>query len=144
MTVADRTGSRRTVPGWALRVAVALAALAAVLVVMLQAGDLQAAGAVGVLLALVGVGSALAPGSVCPLLLLIGLVTLRLAASTVFDVSLVVLIALLPLIHQLAGACATIPARSVCEVGALAPAARRYVVSVIPALIAAATVAVIF
>lgn len=129
-----------SVPGWALRVALGVAGIAAALIVTRQA-DLDAAGGMGTILVLLAVGAAAAPGSVCPLLLLLGVIAVRLAAPHPFDAALVALVILVPLVHQLAGLGATIPARSACRWRALAPAALRFAIAVIPVCLVAIVLA---
>lgn len=123
----------RIVPGWALRLALGLAALAASLTVIVPTPPLEAAPLVGVLLVMASVGSALAPGSVLPLAVLIGVIVLRAATpGAALDGGLVALVALLPAVHQLAGICAPVPPRSVCQWRAVRPAVLRYAVCVLP------------
>lgn len=126
------------VPGWALRLVLGAAALAASLTVMVPAPPFDAAGLIGVLLVTASVLTALAPGSVLPLVVLIGVIVLRVATpGSVWDTDILVLIALVPLVHQLAGVCAPIPARSACHWRVLVPTAARFAICVIPVEIAA-------
>lgn len=123
----------RTVAGWALRLALGAASLAASLAAMVPAPPFEAASLLGVLLVAASIGAALAPGSVMPLAVLVGVIVFRMATpGAVFDAPLLALIALAPLIHQLAGVCAPVPARSACSWRALRPAAIRYAITVMP------------
>lgn len=132
----------RGVPGWGLRVALAVTAGAATAVAMAGRPDIGVASVAGIVMVLLVLGTAAAPGSVVPLLLLIGLVIYRvLTPGPVVDATLAALVLLMPLIHQLAGVAAAVPARSLCHWRALRPAALRYLIAVLPveaALLAAA------
>lgn len=132
----DATVSRtvpRIVPGWALRATLGAATVAASFMAMLAASQIEATSVLGVLLVIATVGTMLAPGSVWPLAVMIGVVLFRLeAGGPILDGMLMALVALLPLIHQLAGVCAAIPARSACHWSALRPAMIRYAMVVAP------------
>lgn len=130
-------GGGAGVPGWVLRLALGAAAAGATGVAMAGAPGVGVTSVAGILMMLLVLGTALAPGSVFPLLLLVGLVIYRVVADgPVLDVSLAVLVLLMPLIHQLAGIAAAIPGRSWCHWPALRPAAIRFVVAVLPVEIA--------
>lgn len=129
----------RTVPGWALRAALAAAGLAATGAVMVPAPAFDSSALVTVLLVAASAGAALAPGSVLPLLVMLGAIAVRAATpGPALDAGLAVLVVLLPLIHQLAGVCAPIPPRSACRWRALRPAAVRYAIAVMPVACAVA------
>jgi hypothetical protein len=129
----EAAASARTVPGWALRVAVGAACLTATLTAVVPAPPFGVSSVLGVLLVAASVGAALAPGSVLPLVVLIGAIVSRAATpGPVLDAGLAALLMLLPLIHQLAGVSATVPPRSACHWQALRPAAVRYSLSAIP------------
>lgn len=139
-TQAD-AGGVRSVPGWALRLVLGGAAVAASLIVMLAEPRIDAPGVLQVFLLLASIGTALAPGSVLPLAVMIGVVLFRLASHVpVLDGTLLALVALLPLVHQLAGMCAAVPARSDCLWRALRPAMVRYAMAVVPVEVAVAAV----
>ncbi|MEO7125195.1 MAG: hypothetical protein ABI382_06540 [Nakamurella sp.] len=128
-----RSAAPRSVRGWALRVSLGAATLAASVIVILSAPPIGAIALMEVLLVMAALGTALAPGSVLPLAVMIGVVAFRVASSgPVLDAALIALVALLPLIHQMAGVCAAIPARSTCYVSALRPAMIRYAIAVVP------------
>lgn len=125
--------SMRTVAGWVLRLVLGVATVTAIVVAMIGAPMIGALSVVGVLLVAAALGTVLAPGSVLPLVVLICLVLYRVAAvDHGADVPLMVLAALMALIHQLAGICAVVPARSSCQWAALRPAAIRYLAAVVP------------
>lgn len=129
--------SLRSVPGWVLRLVLGAAAVAAALLVISSDSQARAPGVAQVLMVFAAAVAALAPGTVVPLAVMVGLVLFRLAAGgPILDGTLVVLVALLPLIHQLAGAAAAIPARSKCRWTALRPAMIRYAIAVLPVEIA--------
>lgn len=123
----------RTVAGWVLRLALGAATVAAILVAMTGAPQIGGLSVVGVLLVAAAVGTVLVPGSVLPLVVLICLVLYRMAAvDPAPDGGLMALAALMALIHQLAGICAVVPARSACQWAALRPAAIRFSAAVLP------------
>lgn len=133
----------RTLPGWALRTVLGAATVGAITVAMIGAPQIGATSVVGVLLALGAIGTVVVPGTVLPLVVLICLVLYRLAAvDTALDGALLALIALLPLVHQLAGICAAIPPRSACHWAALRPALSRYLIAVVPVELVVALVIV--
>lgn len=135
----DRLGAPppRAIPGWVLRLVLGAATLTASIVVTVAAPRIEAASLLGTLLVMAAIGAALAPGSALPLTVLIGVIVFRaVTPGPVLDATLVVLVALVPLIHQLAGICAPIPPRSSCQWRALRSAIARYAIAVIPVLCA--------
>lgn len=131
--------SMRAVRGWMLRAALGVVTVTAIIVAMTGAPGVGAISAVGVLLFAGAVGTVLVPGSVLPLVVLICLVLYRMAAvHHAPDAGLMALAALIALIHQLAGICAVVPARSACQWAALRPALLRYLLAVVPVEIALA------
>ena len=144
-TVGDAGGGAPAavgVPGWALRLALGLAAAAATAVAMAGLPEVGVTSVAGIVMVLLVLGTAAAPGSVVPLLMLIGLVIYRvLRHGPMLDGGLAALVLLMPLVHQLAGIAAAVPARSVCRWAALRPAAIRLSIAVVPVEIALLVVA---
>lgn len=131
----------RSVAGWALRAALGVAALATVLAVVIPASHFDAIGMLTFFLVVAAIGTSLAPGSLVPAGLLLAVVALRLAATgPAIDGVVATLVALIPLVHQLAGICATVPPRSSCRWAALRPAALRYLAAVVPTEVAVVVV----
>ena len=129
--------------GWVLRFGLAVVAAGAALIAMNGAPGSGVLSPAGIVMVALVAGTAFAPGTVLPLLLLIGLVVYRLLApGPVLDPGLALLVLLVPLIHQLAGLAAAIPARSRCAWAVLRPPALRFAIAVVPVQLALLVVAV--
>lgn len=123
-----------SVRAWLLRAGLAAATASALAIVLIGASGVGVASPAGFAVIAAAVGTVAAPGTVLPLMFLIGVVLYRLATpGAAPDMSLAALIALVPLVHQLAAVCAVVPRRSRCEWMALRPATTRYLVSVVVA-----------
>lgn len=127
-------GSRaagRTVTGWLVRVVLALAAVALVTLSLLGGDDVGALTAVGLVLMAIAVITVTHPGSPAATFLVVGAMFAHLTLDTAtLDVNVGLLVALIPLVHQLAGICAGIPLRSRVDLDVLRPAAVRYLLCV--------------
>jgi hypothetical protein len=88
------------------------------------------------LLGLLSVATAALPGTAAPTVLLVVAVLLRIRSGGTIDGVLLAEVALIPLIHQLAGIAAAVPAASRVDRGSLRPAAVRYLLAVVPVEIA--------
>jgi hypothetical protein len=131
------SGARSGIPGWGLRLVLGAVAAAATGVALAGVPDIGVLSVAGIVMMLLVIATGFSPGSVMPLLLLIGLVIYRLMqAGPVLDAGLAVLVALMPLIHQLAGIAGAIPPHSRCDWRVMRPAAGRYLVAVVPVEIA--------
>jgi hypothetical protein len=123
----------RGIRGWALRLVLGACAALAAAVVMAQAPVVGVTSVAGFVLMLLVIGTAAAPGSVVPFLFLVAVVLYRLVpAGSLLDGGLAALVVLVPIVHQLAGLTAAIPVRSLVSWRALAPAALRLAVVVLP------------
>ena len=135
---------RGLLTGSALRVGLLGLAAAAAAVAMAGVPEVHVWSVVGVVLIGLVVGTASAPGTVLPLLFLLGLVAYRLMGhGTAPDAGLFLLVALMPAVHQLAGACSGIPLRARLGFTVLRPAALRWCGAVIPVEIGLAVLALV-
>ncbi len=133
MTSGEEVGAA-VLPGggsW-LRIALAGSALLTMIVLWVPG---QAGGQVTlqvVVMAAVGTWLVCLPGSAAATVLLVGALCLRLAVGhPELDGSLVALVVMLPLVHQLAALCAVVPLRSDVYVSALTPTLARYLGAVL-------------
>ena len=119
-----------TIPGggsW-LRMALALATFATLLVVWVPGQGSGQNGLELVVMAAVFLWLVARPGSAAAVVLLIGALCLRISpGKPELDGSLVALTVLLPLVHQLAALCVAVPLRADVQWPALLPTAVRYV-----------------
>jgi hypothetical protein len=120
----------RAVGGWLLRLVLAFAALAVVVISLVTGSGTGALTAAGLLLLALGILAVWAPGSPATTFLLLGALAVHLMLGTAaFDVALGLLAALILLVHQLSGICAAIPLAGRVETVALRPALVRYLMA---------------
>jgi hypothetical protein len=123
--------------GWALRLVLGACAAIAAAISMTEAPVVGVTSVAGFVLMLLVIGTAAAPGSVEPMLFLLAVVLYRLVPhGSLLDGGLAALVALVPIIHQLAGLAAAIPVRSLVSWRVLMPAALRLVIVVVPVEVA--------
>lgn len=119
-----------TVPGggsW-LRIALAVAALATMLVVWVPGQGSGQAWLELAVMAAVFLWLVTRPGSAAAMVLLLGALCLRISPGVPeLDGSLIALTVLLPLVHQLSALCVVVPLRADVQWPALLPSAVRYV-----------------
>ncbi|MGI8417851.1 MAG: hypothetical protein ACR2P2_16940 [Nakamurella sp.] len=122
----------RTVGGWLVRAALAVSSVVVVIISLLGGEDIGALSAVGLVLMAIAVITVTHPGSSASTFLLVGAMFAHLGLNTsTLDIGVGLLVALIPLVHQLSGICAGIPLRSRVDLTVLKPAALRYLVCVV-------------
>ncbi|MDQ2847371.1 MAG: hypothetical protein M3Y77_13730 [Actinomycetota bacterium] len=127
----------RTVSGWMVRVTLAASSVVVVIISLFGGDDIGALSAVGLVLMAIAVLTVTHPGSSASTFLLVGAMFAHLTLDTsTFDIGVGLLVALIPLVHQLSGICAGIPLRSRVDLVVLKPAALRYLVCVVAVEIA--------
>jgi len=127
---ASRPPAVRAVGGWLLRLVLAFAALAVVVISLVTGSGTGALTAAGLLLLALGILAVWAPGSPATTFLLLGALAVHLMLGTAaFDVALGLLAALILLVHQLSGICTAVPLTGRVEAVALRPALVRYLMA---------------
>ncbi len=126
-----RRRAGRSVSGWMVRAALAASSVVVVIISLLGGDSIGALSAVGLVLMAIAVITVTHPGSPASTFLVVGAMFAHLGLDTsTLDVGVALLVALIPLVHQLSGICAGIPLRSRVDLEVLKPAALRYLLCV--------------